>query len=103
MTTDQSAKPRYVWTPSGPVLKSGSDRTIKDFLAELEAKELTVTAWAREKSLPVRAVFSLISGHYSGHHGKAREVLKAMGVKPPPVHVKRGARWQRTQGVGAQA
>lgn len=65
-----------------------SPKTVAEFLTSLEAKEMTVAQWAREKGLPARTVYSLIKGRYTGRTGQAREVLKAMGLPTPPIHSK---------------
>lgn len=68
--------------------KSDTPKTLDGFLSSLEAQEITVADWARSKGFAVRAVYAVISGHHTGTRGKAREVLKAMGLKPPPMFMR---------------
>jgi len=65
--------------------KRSAPNPLDEFLSRLEASETTLAEWARAHNLPVRAVYSVISGHHTGRRGTARQVLKAMGIKPPPV------------------
>ena len=65
--------------------KRDAPNPMHEFLSRLEASETTLADWARANSLPVRAVYSVVSGHHTGSRGTARQVLKAMGIKPPPL------------------
>lgn len=71
--------------------KSNTPKTLDGFLSSLEAQEITLSDWARRHGFPVRSVYAVISGHHTGTRGKAREVMKAMGVKPPPMYVNQKA------------
>jgi gp16 family phage-associated protein len=85
MGTAQTMKPHYVWTPSGPVLKSGQVRTVADFLSELESKNLTLASWARDTGMDMQVTYMVSRGRCTGRRGKARDVMKAMGVEVPPT------------------
>lgn len=61
-------------------------KTLDDFLSGLDAQGITVTEWARSRGFPARSVYAVISGHHTGTRGKARAVLTAMGIEPPPSH-----------------
>lgn len=72
-----------------PMKKSATPTTLDGFLSSLETQEITVADWARSRGFAVRAVYAVISGHHTGSRGKAREVLKAMGLQPPPMPANR--------------
>lgn len=60
-------------------------RTVADFLADLEAKNVTLAAWAREHGMDMQATYMISRGRCTGRRGKARDVMKAMGVDVPPM------------------
>lgn len=60
-------------------------RTIGHFLADLERQNQTLAAWARAHQFDVTAVYDLSRGRIHGRRGQAREILKAMGIEPPPM------------------
>ena len=64
--------------------------TPQQFLASLEAQDLTIAAWAREHKQPANTVYMLCLGRLSGARGKARVVAKAMGLAVPAMHEKAG-------------
>lgn len=64
------------------------DRTVVTFLAELEQQDKTLTEWARERKLPMNAVYRVAAQKSMGRWGQARKVLRAMGITPPPVSSK---------------
>lgn len=70
-------------------------KTLDDFLSRLESQNKTVAAWAREQGLPLGEVYSVLRGRTIGKRGAAREIVIAMGLKPPPMH-KPGKPLQRT-------
>jgi gp16 family phage-associated protein len=76
--------------------KAQPPKTLDDFLSLLEAQNMTVAAWAREKGLPLGEVYSLLRGRTIGKRGAARTIVIAMGLKPPPMH-KPGKPLQRTE------
>jgi gp16 family phage-associated protein len=60
-------------------------RTLSAFLQDLQRQNKTVAAWARDKDLALHHVYMVLNGRTVGRHGKAREVLLAMGITPPPM------------------
>lgn len=65
--------------------KHRTPQTLHAFLCDLERQNKTVAAWAREKGLALHDVYMVIRGRTMGRSGKAREVLIAMGIDPPPM------------------
>lgn len=61
-------------------------RTVLTFLDELHKQDKTLAQWAREKSLPLPAVYRVAKAKAPiGRWGATRQVLRAMGITPPPV------------------
>lgn len=81
--------------------KPATHKTLDAFLYSLERQQVTVAAWARSKGFATRAVYSVISGHHNGTRGKAREILKAMGLQPPPMFPRRANGMGAATRVGA--
>lgn len=68
-----------------PPQKNDAAKTVGDFLAGLEESNTTLASWAREKGLCVSTVYMVTRGRCKGRSGKARDVMKAMGVNVPPM------------------
>lgn len=66
-------------------MKKPKARTLHDFVEELGSKNLTAAEWARQHGFDRQDVYMVLRGATRGRRGKAREVLKAMGVTPPPA------------------
>ena len=60
-------------------------KTVRQFLKELQAKDLTTAEWARQNKQPVNTVYMLCLGRLDGRRGKAREVACAMGLVLPEM------------------
>lgn len=60
-------------------------RTVADFLADLEAKNVTLASWARDNGMDMQVTYMVSRGRCTGRRGKARDVMKAMGVEVPPM------------------
>lgn len=74
--------------------------TLQSFLKGLESQNKTLASWARDHGFSVGEVYSLSRGRTMGRRGQAREILKAMGVEPPPMFRAEAA---RTEGAAAPA
>lgn len=72
-------------------------RTVADFLADLEAKNVTLASWARDTGMDMQIVYMVSRGRCTGRRGKARDVMKAMGVEVPPMF--QAARAAKTAGA----
>lgn len=66
--------------------------TLQSFLRGLEGQNKTLASWAREHGFDVGEVYSLSRGRTKGRRGQAREILKAMGIEPPPMFRAEAAR-----------
>lgn len=66
--------------------KARTPKTLQTFLCSLERQNKTVAAWSRERGLALHDVYMVIRGRTMGRSGKAREVLIAMGIEPPPMY-----------------
>ncbi len=63
--------------------KKPQRKTVDDFQRDLESQNVTVSQWARDKSLNLNVVFMVLQGRCLGYRGAAREVMQAMGINPP--------------------
>ncbi|MDD2711386.1 MAG: hypothetical protein PHU77_00560 [Simplicispira sp.] len=59
------------------------NRTIEDFLKELEDQNISVAKWCREHSMSTSTIWALASGHTLGRSGEARRALELMGLPLP--------------------
>jgi gp16 family phage-associated protein len=66
-------------------------QTLDEFLNSLEAQDKTLADWARENGFRPKQVYSVASQQHTGAHGTARQIVKAMGLKPPPMRRQRVA------------
>lgn len=65
--------------------KATAPKTLDEFLNSLEQQDMTVAAWARENGFPPVAVWAVVNGQHNGRHGRARQIVRAMGIEPPPM------------------
>lgn len=65
--------------------EANSYKSLSQFLNELEEQNKTLSDWAREKDFPLALVFAVARGRITGKRGQSREILIAMGVRPPPM------------------
>lgn len=65
--------------------KASPPKTLDEFLNSLNERDMTVAAWARENGFPPVAVWAVVNGQLSGRHGRARQIVRAMGIEPPPM------------------
>lgn len=66
-------------------MKKPNARTLHDFVEELGRKNLTASDWAQQHGFDRQDVYMVLRGRTHGRRGKARAVLQAMGVQPPPL------------------
>ncbi len=59
--------------------------TLHDFVEQLSRSKQTAAEWAEQHGFDRQDVYMVLRGATRGRRGKAREVLKAMGVTPPPA------------------
>lgn len=58
-------------------------RPVDAFLNSLEDQDKTLADWARERGFSYRSVYAVVAGHHVGRFGRARKIVKAMGIEPP--------------------
>ena len=63
-------------------------RTVQDFLKELEDQNVSVTQWCREHKFGSSTVWAVIRGTVMGRSGEARRVLQAMRLPLPSARRK---------------
>ena len=78
-------KPRYRWTPRGPVLKAlpypQTPETAHQWLVD---HGVAVTELARHNNLPRLVLVDLLRGRLRGHRGQAHRAAIVLGLKPNP-------------------
>lgn len=62
-----------------------STRTVDHFLDELSSNDMSIKDWARLHKLDFNTVYSVLQGRAAGRRGKARQVMRAMGLPLPRV------------------
>lgn len=63
--------------------KTPTPRTLSDFLRELDERNQTVAAWAKERNFPLSVVYQVTRGRLVGKHGVSRDIVRAMGLPVP--------------------
>lgn len=86
------------------------ERTIEDFLNELEEQDLSVSKWCRENKLSSNTIWAIARGQVIGRSGDARRALKLMNLPLPSArrehpHKERAVRKaaEKLQAQGAAA
>ena len=59
------------------------ERTIEDFLKELEDQDISVSKWCRGHHMSPNTVWALAKGQTLGRSGESRRALKLMGLPLP--------------------
>mgnify|MGYP003455946280 CR=1 FL=1 len=79
-------KPRYRWTPRGPVLKAlpypQTPETARQWLVD---HGVTGTDRARQHEEPRSTPVDLLSGQNKGRYGQAHRGAIVLGLKPEPA------------------
>ena len=65
---------------------SKKQRTLQDFLSELEEKNMTLADWARSNYFSLSTVYVVVNGRNLGKRGEGRRVYQAMGLATSPMH-----------------
>lgn len=76
-------------TTSKPALAS---KTVEQFIAELDASDMTIADWARAHKQPLNTVYALCGKRFNGSRGAARKVARAMGLALPPMRTPASAK-----------
>ena len=78
-------KPRYRWTPRGPVLKAlpypQTPETAHQWLVD---HGVAVTELARQHQVPRSTLVDLLRGTQKGRYGQAHRGAIVLGLKPEP-------------------
>lgn len=78
-------KPRYLWTPSGPVLQRlPYPQTPETAHQWLVAHGVAVTELARQHQVPRSTLVDLLRGKQKGRYGQAHRSAIVLGLKPEP-------------------
>ena len=79
-------KPRYRWTPRGPVLKAlpypQTPGTAHQWLVD---HGVAVTELARQHQVPRSTLVDLLRGKQKGRYGQAHRGAIVLGLKPEPA------------------
>lgn len=63
-------------------------KKLSDFLEELDSKDMTLKQWAQTHGVDLEATYQVASGRAKGSRGKARLVMRAMGLPLPGLSKK---------------
>ena len=64
--------------------KNGRVRTRQEVKAELEARGISASEWARKNGFPPLAVHQVLNGFAKGKRGQAHRIAVALGIKANP-------------------
>ena len=79
-------KPRYCWTPRGPVLKAlPYPQTPETAHQWLVAHGVAVAELARQNQVPRSTLVDLLRGKQKGRYGQAHRGAIVLGLKPEPA------------------
>lgn len=56
-------------------------KTAEDVKANLRARGVTLTAWARENGFKLSSVNAVLRGQHQGNYGTAHKIMVALGMK----------------------
>ena len=76
---------------SKPIAPAAGHKTVEQFLAELEASDMTIAEWARKHGHPLNTVYALCGKRFNGSRGASRKVARAMGLQLPAMQKGAGA------------
>lgn len=58
-------------------------RTLDQFFAELDDKDMSISDWAKQRGFSLSSVYQVTRGRTVGYRGEARKIARAMGLILP--------------------